>query len=78
MAAEHLALLAALGICIAELGLYGFHKIPFTCSYLPGKVAFQYGDRLPLPISDNHHLEVWAELEMRALSEAAMPPFSWG
>jgi hypothetical protein len=40
IAAEHLALLAALGIGIAELGLHGFHKIPFTCSYLPGKLHF--------------------------------------
>jgi hypothetical protein len=36
-AAEHLALLALLGAILAEASLYGFHKIPFTCSYLPGK-----------------------------------------
>lgn len=36
-AAEHLALLAFLGAVSVEAGLYGFHKIPFTCSYLPGK-----------------------------------------
>jgi hypothetical protein len=36
-AAEHLVLLAALGAIVVEAGLYGFHKIPFTCSYLPGK-----------------------------------------
>jgi hypothetical protein len=28
---------ALLGIMIAEIALAGFHKIPFTCSYLPGK-----------------------------------------
>ncbi len=36
-AAGHLAILAALGLILAELCLHGFHKIPFTCSYLPGK-----------------------------------------
>ncbi|MGC4048496.1 MAG: serine hydrolase domain-containing protein [Paludibaculum sp.] len=36
-AAGHLAILAAIALILAELCLYGFHKIPFTCSYLPGK-----------------------------------------
>ena len=36
-AAGHLALLGLLGILIADLCLHGFRKIPFTCSYLPGK-----------------------------------------
>ena len=40
VAAEHLALLAALGAIVAELCLHRFHKIPFTCSYLPGKTQF--------------------------------------
>lgn len=35
--AEHLALLALLGTVLVEVSVYGFHKIPFTCSYLPGK-----------------------------------------
>jgi hypothetical protein len=29
--------LALLGVVISETTLAGFHKIPFTCSYLPGK-----------------------------------------
>jgi lysylphosphatidylglycerol synthetase-like protein (DUF2156 family) len=33
----HLAFLALLGAILAELCLYNFHKIPFTCSYLPGR-----------------------------------------
>jgi hypothetical protein len=33
----HLAVLALWGIILAYLCLYEFHKIPFTCSYLPGK-----------------------------------------
>jgi hypothetical protein len=36
-AIEHLLLLGLWGVFLAELGLQGFHKIPFTCSYLPGK-----------------------------------------
>jgi|SRR5579871_1877515 len=39
-AEEHLALLALLGALVAELSLHDFHKIPFTCSYLPGKSKF--------------------------------------
>ncbi len=36
-AASHLAILAMISLVLAELCLYGFDKIPFTCSYLPGK-----------------------------------------
>lgn len=36
-AAAHLAVLALIGIILADLCLWGFRKIPFTCSYLPGK-----------------------------------------
>ena len=33
----HLAVLALFALVLAELCLYRFDKIPFTCSYLPGK-----------------------------------------
>jgi len=36
-AAAHLAILGLLGIALTDLALQGFHKIPFACSYLPGK-----------------------------------------
>jgi len=36
-AAGHLAILALFGLTLAELCLHNFDKIPFTCSYLPGK-----------------------------------------
>src|SRR5262249_21936666 len=36
-ASGHLAILAGLGVILAEICLHGFQKIPFTCSYLPGK-----------------------------------------
>ncbi len=36
-AAAHLALLAMLGLMLADVCMRGFGKIPFTCSYRPGK-----------------------------------------
>jgi cation transport ATPase len=36
-AAGHLAVLTLLGMLLTDLSLCGFRKIPFTCSYLPGK-----------------------------------------
>jgi hypothetical protein len=36
-ALEHLAVMGALGVLFAELALHRFRKIPFGCSYLPGK-----------------------------------------
>jgi hypothetical protein len=36
-AVGHLTVFALLGIVTAEMALRGFHKIPFTCSYLPGR-----------------------------------------
>lgn len=36
-AASHLLLLLLLGTFLAEICLYSFRKIPFTCSYLPGR-----------------------------------------
>src|SRR5208282_5957525 len=37
-AVAHLAVLGLLGIILADVCLWGFRKIPFTCSYLPGKL----------------------------------------
>lgn len=36
-ALAHVVALAILGMTLAEAALRGFRKIPFTCSYLPGK-----------------------------------------
>jgi len=35
--AEHLLVLGLLGSLLADISLRDFRKIPFTCSYLPGK-----------------------------------------
>jgi hypothetical protein len=37
----HLGLLALLGWVFVEVSLLNFYKVPFTCSYLPGKVHVQ-------------------------------------
>ena len=34
--------LALLGFILADLNLLGFYKVPFTCSYLPGKSNIQF------------------------------------
>jgi hypothetical protein len=39
--AIHLAILALLGWLLVEICLIGFYKVPFTCSYLPGKANIQ-------------------------------------
>ena len=36
----HIAVLALLGLLFGEICLMGFQKIPFACSYLPGKSNF--------------------------------------
>ena len=36
-AERHLVILAAAGFAMVQFSLKGFRKIPFTCSYLPGK-----------------------------------------
>jgi hypothetical protein len=39
--AAHLAVLLLLGCIMVEISLIGFYKVPFTCSYLPGKANVQ-------------------------------------
>jgi len=55
----HLATMLCLGILLIEICLYGFQKVPFTCSYLPGKA--------------NLHFAFWACLMvfLRLLQEGA-------
>jgi glucose dehydrogenase len=36
-AAAHIVALGLFGVVLADLCTYAFRKIPFTCSYLPGK-----------------------------------------
>jgi len=41
-AVGHFAVMVGLGILLVELCLYTFPKIPFTCSYLPGKAQIHF------------------------------------
>ena len=36
-ALEHVAVLFAVGVTLIEVSLHGFRKLPFACSYVPGK-----------------------------------------
>lgn len=40
--AAHLLILFLIGCLLAELSLINFYKVPFTCSYLPGKSNVQF------------------------------------
>lgn len=55
-AAGHLAALGLTGMILVDLCLLGFEKIPFTCSYLPGKtniqVVFWIGVLVLVPLLD--------------------------
>lgn len=61
----HLLLLAVVGSITVEFSLYGFHKLPFTCSYLPGqsKVRFVFWGCLLIWVP-----LIGARYEMRVLS----------
>jgi hypothetical protein len=68
-AVEHLALLGLLGSIVAELCLHSFHKLPFTCSYLPGR---SYLHMVVLSIIGLLFLIIkGADLERRALENPA-------
>ena len=72
-ALEHLLVLGLLGSLLVDLSLKGFRKIPFTCSYLPGKskvhLLFWFGI-IPLVVAIHQAVE----LEQRAMSS---PPIYW-
>jgi hypothetical protein len=43
LAAPHLLCFGLLGTVLCEIAIYRFHKVPFTCSYLPGNGNVQFG-----------------------------------
>jgi hypothetical protein len=73
-AVEHLAVLGLLGITLTELCLHGFHKIPFTCSYLPGKSNFHIKFWLFLMLGLNITFRA-ADFERSALSDPSK--YAW-
>lgn len=66
-AAQHLLLLALIGSILADASLKEFRKIPFTCSYLPGKtkshLVFWFGI-IPLVVA----IQYAAQWEQRAMA----------
>ena len=65
----HLAVLALLSVFAIELALFNLQKVPFTCSYLPGKVNFSVTMALCLLFN---LLFFWAaQFERRALAHPA-------
>ncbi|MBV8896604.1 MAG: beta-lactamase family protein [Acidobacteriaceae bacterium] len=70
-AIEHLVLLALFGITLAEFCLMGTLKIPFTCSWLPGKSKFHIAFWLCILFIVEIVLQV-ADLERRALDNPAL------
>jgi CubicO group peptidase (beta-lactamase class C family) len=67
-ATAHLAVLGLLGVVLTDLALHGFHKIPFACSYLPGKSPVHMVFLAACGLTWLAHLGV--TFEQRALEES--------
>lgn len=65
-AAGHLAVMGLTGIALAEACLASFRKIPFTCSYLPGKSHFHIG--IMVYVYTAYLMGTGAEFEFQALT----------
>ena len=64
-ALEHLALLAAIGVFIVQRAFYRFRKIPFACSYLPGRAnlhvrLYAFGVLFLFLADSGSRVEFWA------------------
>jgi hypothetical protein len=69
-AVGHLAFLGLVGALLVEISLGGIQKIPFTCSYLPGKSNFHMTFWLCIGVIIGIVIQC-AELERRALANPA-------
>jgi hypothetical protein len=69
LARAHLFVFGLFGLVLVELCMLGFTKIPFACSYLPGKGKIQFAFwaclTLLLPLIDEA-----SDIEMRALTNS--------
>jgi hypothetical protein len=66
VAAAYLVALGLAGSILADLCSHGFHKIPFTCSYQPGKANVQFafwGFLVSLPLTRMAANHVWKTLQ---------------
>lgn len=66
-----LVVLAFLGAILADLCLYGFHKIPFTCTYLPGRSSIHISFVLCI-FTLTSLVDLCAQLEMRSLGDGVL------
>jgi len=76
-AAKHLLLLGLFGVLLVEVSLIGFRKIPFSCSYLPGKskvhVVFAASIlMLPMVLMNCVEIEQWIMSDQRIYWAAAL------
>ena len=74
--AEHLLLLALFGTLLVESWLIGFRKIPFSCSYLPGKskIHVMFGASVlivPIILQNCVEIEQWIASDWRIYWAAA-------
>jgi hypothetical protein len=79
--AQHLLLLGLFGILLVEASLIGFRKIPFSCSYLPGKskvhvmfVASVF--LLPVVLMNCVEIEQWIASDRRIYWSAVLVLFA--
>jgi hypothetical protein len=77
-AAAHLVLLAMLGVMLANLCVGGFRKIPFTCSYQPGRGNLQFAlwgalVLLPLTVLGATYEWIWLQSTHGQLMFALLP-----
>ena len=78
VAAAHLVALGLLGSILADVCVTGFHKIPFTCSYQPGRVNIQFafwGFLVLLPLTrmaTNHEWKLLQHANGQALIALAL------
>jgi hypothetical protein len=66
VAAAHLVALGLLGSILADVCVNGFYKIPFTCSYQPGRVNIQFafwGFLVLLPLTRMATNQEWKLLQ---------------
>ena len=81
IAIPHLVFLALLGSILADLCLRDFWKIPFTCSYRPGRINLQFAVAgalilLPLSVLGAHYEGRWLQTLAGQIlfSTALIPP----
>lgn len=64
-AALHIVLLVLVGVILVERSLHGFRKLPFACSYMPGKTNLKvtigiYASLILFVVHQGGTLEFWA------------------